>query len=88
MVGQSMPFTIGTLLLLKSTMGSDAMIAMYAKLRLLAKPRISSTVYVIMEMPSDFPKTDLDVKVLLCRKTYDVETDTKIIPLQLFLALI
>jgi predicted AAA+ superfamily ATPase len=37
--------------------------------------------------PSDFPKTGLNVKVLLSKNTYDVKTDTKIIPLQLFLAL-
>lgn len=38
--------------------------------------------------PSDFPKADLDMKVLLSKKTYDTGTDIKIIPLPIFLALI
>ncbi len=39
-------------------------------------------------IPSDFPKVDFKVKVLLSKKTYDVKTDIKIIPLQIFLSLI
>lgn len=37
---------------------------------------------------SDFPKSDFKTRVLLSKKTYDVNTDVKIIPLQLFLSLI
>ena len=38
--------------------------------------------------PSEFPKTDLKTKVLLTKNTYDTDTEVKIIPLQLFLALV